>query len=48
MPSLSVLKSFAREAGIKGMPSIEEMRKLQKMMEDRKLRDTEPWGVKTF
>ena len=42
MPSLSVLKSFAREAGIKGMPSIEEMRKLQKMMEDRKLRDTEP------
>ena len=42
MPSLSVLKSFAREAGIKGMPSIEEMRKLQKMMEDRKLRGTEP------
>ena len=41
MPSLSVLKEFAKEVGIQGMPTIEDMRKLQKMMEERKVGEKE-------
>lgn len=37
MPSLAVLKEFAKEVGIKGMPTLEDMQRLQKMMEERKV-----------
>ena len=39
MPSLQVLKEFAKEAGIKGMPTMEDMMRLQKMMEERKVEE---------
>ena len=39
MPSLQVLKEFAKEAGIKGMPTMDDMMRLQKMMEERKVEE---------
>ena len=39
MPSLKVLKEFAKEVGIQGMPTMEDMRRLQKMMEERKIEE---------
>ena len=39
MPSLKVLKEFAREVGIQGMPTMEDMQRLQKMMEERKVKE---------
>ena len=39
MPSLKVLKEFAKEVGIQGMPTMEDMQRLQKMMEERKVEE---------
>ena len=39
MPSLKVLKEFAKEVGIQGMPTMEDMQRLQKMMKERKVEE---------